>query len=71
MRKLTILQVVCTAMMVLLCTSVASAFDVSHYATQSKLAAGKWVKISIAEWDSIIPNRCACMDVAVTASVRS
>ena len=36
-------------MMVLLCTSVASAFDVSHYATQSKLAAGKWVKISIAE----------------------
>ena len=36
-------------MMLLLCTSVASAFDVSHYATQSKLAAGKWVKISIAE----------------------
>ena len=36
-------------MMLLLCTSVASAFGVSHYATQSKLATGKWVKISIAE----------------------
>ena len=36
-------------MLVLFCTSNASAFDVSKYATQSRLATGKWVKISIPE----------------------
>ena len=49
MRKKSILQVVCTAMMLLLCSGMASALNVSHYATQSKLATGKWVKISIPE----------------------
>ncbi len=49
MRKKTILQIACTAMMLLLCCGMASAFNVSHYATQSKLSTGKWVKISIPE----------------------
>ena len=49
MRKKTILQIACTAMMLLLCCGMASAFNVSHYATRSKLSTGKWVKISIPE----------------------
>ena len=49
MRKLFILQVACFVMMALLCASHAGAFDASIYATQSKLATGKWVKISIPE----------------------
>ena len=49
MRKKTILQIVCTAMMLLLCSGIASAFNVSSYTTQSKLSTGKWVKISIPE----------------------
>ena len=49
MRRLTSFQVVLTAMIALLCSSVAEAFDVSKYAIQSKLATGKWVKISIPE----------------------
>ena len=49
MRKKSILQVACTAMMLLLCSGMAAAFNVSHYATQSKLATGKWVRISIPE----------------------
>ena len=49
MLKPTFLQVVITAMMALLCVDVALAFDVSQYAIQSKLATGKWVKISIPE----------------------
>ena len=47
MRKLFIFQVACFVMMALLCASHAGAFDASVYATQSKLATGKWVKISI------------------------
>ena len=49
MRKLFILQVACLAMMALFCASTAGAFDASVYATQSRLATGKWVKISIPE----------------------
>ena len=50
MLKLNKIQLVlCTALMVLLGTSGASAFDVSSYVTQSKLKSGKWVKISIPE----------------------
>lgn len=49
MRKLMILQVACTAIMLLFGMGNASAFDVSHFTTQSKLATGKWVKISIPE----------------------
>ena len=47
MRKLFILQVACFVMMALLCASHAGAFDASVYATRSKLATGKWVKISV------------------------
>ena len=43
------IQVACVALLALFCVSNASAFDVSKYATQSKLATGKWVKISIPE----------------------
>lgn len=39
----------CTVAMALLGISQANAFDVSKYATQSKLSTGKWVKISIPE----------------------
>ena len=49
MRKLTKFQFACTVVMGLLCSSVASAFNASIYANQSKLATGKWVKISIPE----------------------
>ena len=49
MSKLTKLQLACTAMMVLCLSITASAFNVSHYATKSKLATGTWVKISIPE----------------------
>ena len=47
MRKLFILQVACFVMMALLCASHAGAFDASVFATRSKLATGKWVKISV------------------------
>ena len=36
-------------MLAVMCVSQADAFDASVYATQSKLATGKWVKISIPE----------------------
>ena len=36
-------------MLAIFCTSTASAFSLSNYATTSKLATGKWVKISIPE----------------------
>ena len=51
MRNLTKFQLVsCTVAMVLIgALQHASAFDASRYATQSKLATGKWVKISIPE----------------------
>ena len=49
MHKLSKLQLVCTLLIGLFCSIHASAFSVSNYATQSKLASGKWVKISIPE----------------------
>ena len=49
MRKLTKFQVACAALMALLCASTAGAFNASVYATQSKLATGKWVKVVIPE----------------------
>ena len=49
MRKLTKIQLACVAIMAIFCASYASAFNTSIYATTSKLATGKWVKISIPE----------------------
>ena len=49
MRKLTKFQVACVAIMAVLSASYASAFNPSVYATQSKLATGKWVKVIIPE----------------------
>ena len=50
MRKLTKLQLACVvALMTMLCSSYASAFNTSVYATSSRLASGKWVKVSIPE----------------------
>ena len=49
MRKQTISQLVCMALLAILCAGYAGAFDASNYATQSKLASGKWVKVSIPE----------------------
>lgn len=49
MRKLTKFQLACAVVLGLLCSSHASAFNASIYANQSKLATGKWVKISIPE----------------------
>ena len=49
MRKLTKLQLACAAIVALFGVTCASAFNSSKYATTSKLASGKWVKISIPE----------------------
>ena len=49
MRKLTKFKVACVAMVAVLCASYASAFNASIYATRSKLASGKWVKVTIPE----------------------
>ena len=49
MSKLTKIQLACVAMVALFCAFTASAFNVSSYATTSKLATGKWVKIIIPE----------------------
>ena len=49
MRKLFIHQVASFVLLAVMCVSHAAAFDASVYATQSKLATGKWVKISIPE----------------------
>ena len=49
MRKLTKFQVACVIMLAAMCASYAGAFNTSIYATQSKLATGKWVKIMIPE----------------------
>ena len=37
------------AFVAIFCVSYANAFNISNYATSSKLATGKWVKISIPE----------------------
>jgi len=49
MRKLLKLQLVCVVMLALLGAGHASAFSTSQYATSSRLATGKWVKITIPE----------------------
>lgn len=49
MSKLTNLRLACMVVMALLCAVCASAFSPSRYATNSRLATGKWVKISITE----------------------
>ena len=49
MRKLTKLQLACTAVLAIFCASYASAFSTSMYTTKSRLATGKWVKITISE----------------------
>ena len=48
MCKLT-MKFVCLALMALFATNSASAYNPSRYATTSKLATGKWVKITIPE----------------------
>ena len=49
MNKLSKIHLACVTLMAIFCASYASAFDASMYATTSKLATGKWVKISIPE----------------------
>lgn len=49
MFKLSKIQLACTAFLAIFCASYASAFSSTSYATSSKLATGKWVKISIPE----------------------
>ena len=49
MRNLKIFQFACVAIMAMFCASNAGAYNTSIYATQSKLATGQWVKISIPE----------------------
>ena len=49
MNKLTKIRLACVALTALFCVSYASAFNASFYAPTSKLATGKWVKISIPE----------------------
>ena len=49
MRKLTKFQLACVAILAIFSASYASAFNTSIYATTSKLATGKWVKITIPE----------------------
>ena len=49
MRKLTKFQFACVVMMAILGAGYANAFNTSIYATQSRLATGKWVKVSIPE----------------------
>ena len=47
MRKPTIFQVLCVAILAVLGAGYAAAFNASVYATRSRLATGRWVKISI------------------------
>ena len=49
MRDMTKLQLACLVLMASLCIGTAGAFDASAYATQSKLASGTWVKVTIPE----------------------
>lgn len=50
MLKLNKLQLACVILMAVLCAGHAGAFDTSKYASQSKLATGKWVKVMVPEW---------------------
>ena len=47
MSKLTKLHLACVTVMAIFCAGYASALDASLYATTSKLATGKWVKVTI------------------------
>ena len=49
MRKLTKIQLACVAVMAVFSASLANAFNTTMYSTTSKLATGKWVKITIPE----------------------
>ena len=49
MLKLNKLQLACVILMAVLCAGHAGAFDTSKYASQSKLATGKWVKVMVPE----------------------
>ena len=49
MRKLTKFQFACVVLMAIFGIGYAGAFNPSIYATQSRLATGKWVKVSIPE----------------------
>lgn len=49
MSKLMKFQLACVAILAIFCASYANAFDASRYATTSKLATGKWVKITVPE----------------------
>ena len=49
MRNLTKLKLACLILMAYMCIGTAGAFNASVYATQSKLASGKWVKVTIPE----------------------
>ena len=49
MRKLLKIQLACMAVLAILSASHASAFNTSVYTTSSKLATGKWVKVTVPE----------------------
>jgi len=49
MHKLTHIQLVCVALLALLCAGTAHAYNTLIYASTSKLSTGKWVKITIPE----------------------
>ena len=49
MHDVTKLQLACLVLMAFLCVGTAGAFNASVYATQSKLASGTWVKVTIPE----------------------
>ena len=49
LRKYTKFHLLCVAIVALLGTGYAAAFNTSMYATESRLATGKWVKIHITE----------------------
>ena len=49
MRKLTTIKLLCVAMLALIGVGTANAFNTSVYASSSRLASGKWVKVAIPE----------------------
>ena len=49
MRKLTTIKLLCVAMLALIGIGTANAFNTSVYASSSRLASGKWVKVAIPE----------------------
>ncbi len=49
MRNLKKFQFACVVLMAIFGANYAGAFNVTNYATQSKLATGKWVKVSVPE----------------------